>query len=89
MEIIIILLLLVLAVIFQQKKMFSGLFIFISGILILAFGLTTNTITSVSNGIITYGIVDPLATYVIGFSLLTIAFIHFLDNIDVHKGDDY
>jgi hypothetical protein len=79
MELTIIILLIVLAVLFQQKKMLSGVFIFVSGIMTLAFGLTTNQITSITNGVITYSTIDPLITWVIGLALLAISIIHFLD----------
>jgi len=79
MELTIIILLIVLAVLFQQKKMLSGVFIFVSGIMTLAFGLTTNQIASITNGVIEYSSIDPLVTWVIGLALLTISIIHFLD----------
>ena len=81
MELTIIVLLIVLAILFQEKKMFSGLFIFVAGVMALAFGLTTNQITSITNSVITYGAIDPLVTYVIGFSLIAISIVHFLDSI--------
>ncbi len=90
MEIIIIILLIVLAVLFQEHKMFSGMFIFLSGIMTLAFGLTTNTITNISGGTITYATIDPTITWAIGLALLAISIIHFLNSIPKDKGkDDY
>jgi len=81
MEILILILLLVLAILFQEKKTLSGSFIFLAGIMTIAFGLTTNTITSIIGKTINYSSVDPLITWVIGLSLITISIIHWLDLI--------
>jgi len=60
--------------------MFSGMFIFLSGIMTLAFGLTTNTITNISGGTITYATIDPTITWAIGLALLAMSIIHFLNS---------
>lgn len=88
MEIIIILFLIVLAVLFQEHRTLSGMFIFVAGIMSLAFGLTTNTITSITSGVVTYSAVDPLITWAIGLSLIAIATIHFLNSINRKGADD-
>jgi membrane-bound ClpP family serine protease len=84
MEITILLILILLAIIFQEHKTLTGALIFLAGITTLAFGLTTNTITSIGETI-TYNTVDPLITWVIGLTLLTISIIFFLNAIDTKK----
>jgi len=84
MEITILLLIILLAILFQEHKTLTGGLIFLSGITTLAFGLTTNTITSITDTI-TYTTVDPLITWVIGLTLLTISIIYFLNAIDQKK----
>ena len=83
MEITILTLLIVLAIIFQEHKTLTGGLIFLSGITTLAFGLTTNTITSIVGSTITYATIDPLISWAIGLTLLSISIIHFLNAIDV------
>jgi hypothetical protein len=89
MEIIVIVFLIVLAILFQEHRTLSGMFIFISGLMALAFGLTTNTITGIANGVITYAPIDPLITWAIGLALIAISVIHFLNSIDRKEGDEY
>jgi len=90
MEITILILLIVLAIIFQEHKTLTGGLIFLSGIMTLAFGLTTNTITSITGSTITYTTIDPLISWAIGLTLLSISIIHFLNAIDtkVKKHDN-
>jgi hypothetical protein len=78
MEILILVLLIVIAILFQEHKTLSGAFIFLAGIMSLAFGLTTNTITSIIGETINYATVDPLITWVIGLALISISIIHWL-----------
>jgi len=48
-------------------------------------GITTNQITSITNGVITYNTVDPIISYAVMVVLIAIAFINYLDIIDKRK----
>lgn len=68
----------------KSNPVMANIFLLLGGGLS-ATGITTNQITSITNGVITYNTVDPLISYAVMVVLITIAFINYLDLIDKRK----
>jgi len=85
MELTILLFLILLAILLTQSHpMFSNIFLLLAGIFSYT-GITTNQITNITGGIITYTSFDPWITYVISFTLIAMAVINFIDLIDERR----
>jgi len=50
-----------------------------------ATGITTNQITNITGGAITYTVIDPLISYAIMVVLIAVAFMNYIDLIDRRK----
>jgi len=48
-------------------------------------GITTNQITSISGGVVTYTTIDPIISYAVMVVLIGIAFINYIDIIDKRR----
>ena len=68
----------------KSNPVMSPIFLLLGGGLA-STGITTNQITSITNGVITYNTVDPLISYAVMVVLIAIAFINYLDLIDKRK----
>jgi len=68
----------------KSNPIISPIFLLLGGGLA-STGITTNQITSISGGLITYTTVDPLVSYAVMFVLIGIALMNYLDLIDKRK----
>lgn len=85
MDITILLFLILLSILLSKSHpMFSNIFILLAGIFSFT-GITTNQITNITNGTITYLQFDPWITYVISFTFIGMAVINYLDLIDERR----
>jgi len=92
MDILTLLFLILLSILLAKSNpVMSNIFLLLGGALS-ATGITTNQITSISGGTITYATIDPLISYAVMFVLIGIALINYLDLIDkrkTEKEDEY
>lgn len=85
MDILILLFLILLSILLAKSNpVMANIFLLLGGGLS-ATGITTNQITSISGGVVTYATADPLVSYAVMVVLITIAFINYLDLIDKRK----
>jgi len=85
MELIVLLFLILLSILLAKSNpVMANIFLLLGGALS-ATGITTNQITSISGGTITYATVDPLISYAVMVVLVAIAFINYIDLIDKRK----
>jgi len=70
----------------KSNPVMSPIFLLLGGGLA-STGITTNQITSISGGVITYTTVDPLISYAVMVVLIAIAFMNYLDIIDKRKAE--
>lgn len=85
MDILILLFLILLSILLAKSNpVMANIFLLLGGGLS-AGGITTNQITSITNGVITYATVDPLISYAVMVVLIAIAFINYIDLIDKRK----
>jgi len=85
MELIVLLFLILLSILLAKSNpVMANIFLLLGGALS-ATGITTNQITSISGGTITYATIDPLISYAVMVVLIAIAFINYIDLIDKRK----
>ena len=75
----------------KSNPVMSNIFLILAGGLS-ATGITTNQITNITGGTITYATVDPLISYAVMVVLIAVAFMNYLDLIDkrkLEKEDEY
>ena len=68
----------------QSNPIPANIFLLLAGGLS-AGGITTNQITNITSGTITYTTIDPIISYAIMVILIAVAFINYADLIDRRK----
>jgi len=85
MELTILLFLILLSILLSKSHpMFGNVFLLLGGLLSTT-GITTNQITNISGGLVTYATIDPWITYAVSLILTAMAVINFIDLIDSRK----
>ena len=85
MDLLILLFLILLSILLAKSNpVMANIFLILGGGFS-ATGITTNQITNITGGTITYASVDPLISYTVMVILIAIAFTNYLDLIDKRK----
>ena len=85
MEITILLILVLFSILLSKSHpMFANAFLLLAGLLSIQ-GITTNQITNITSGAITYASIDPWITWAISLTFTAMAVINYIDLIDERK----
>jgi hypothetical protein len=85
MEITILLILVLFSILLSKSHpMFGNAFLLLAGLLSIT-GITTNQITNITSGAITYATIDPWITWAISLTFTAMAVINYIDLIDDKK----